>query len=193
MAQPSPNAVFAPWDEADQTPLIQFKNVTKRFGDFTAIDNLTLDIYAREFFALLGPSGCGKTTLMRMLGGFETPTEGSILIDGVDMGPVPPNERPVNMMFQSYALFPHLTVWDNIAFGLKRSDMPKDQIGDRVEKMLKLTQLGKLARRKPHQISGGNASGLRLRGRWRRPRNCCCWTNPSELWTRSCAMRPSSS
>jgi putrescine transport system ATP-binding protein len=162
MAQPNPNVIFAPWDDPAQKPLIQFKNVTKRFGDFTAIDNLTLDIYAKEFFALLGPSGCGKTTLMRMLGGFETPTEGQIFLDGVDIVPVPPNERPVNMMFQSYALFPHLTVWENIAFGLKRSDMPKDQIGDRVEKMLKLTQLGKFAKRKPHQISGGQRQRVAL-------------------------------
>jgi putrescine transport system ATP-binding protein len=162
MAQPNPNVIFAPWDDPAQKPLIQFKNVTKRFGDFTAIDNLTLDIYAQEFFALLGPSGCGKTTLMRMLGGFETPTEGQIFLDGVDIVPVPPNERPVNMMFQSYALFPHLTVWENIAFGLKRSDMPKDQIGDRVEKMLKLTQLGKVAKRKPHQISGGQRQRVAL-------------------------------
>ncbi len=162
MAQPKPNAIFAPWHDPAEKPLIQFKNVTKRFGDFTAIDDLTLDIYAKEFFALLGPSGCGKTTLMRMLGGFETPTEGTILLDGVDIGPVPPNERPVNMMFQSYALFPHLTVWDNIAFGLKRSDMPKDQIGDRVERMLKLTQLGKFAKRKPHQISGGQRQRVAL-------------------------------
>jgi putrescine transport system ATP-binding protein len=162
MAQLNPNVIFAPWDDPAQKPLIQFKNVTKRFGDFTAIDNLTLDIYAQEFFALLGPSGCGKTTLMRMLGGFETPTEGQIFLDGVDIVPVPPNERPVNMMFQSYALFPHLTVWENIAFGLKRSDMPKDQIGDRVEKMLKLTQLGKFAKRKPHQISGGQRQRVAL-------------------------------
>ena len=162
MAQPKPDAIFAPWDDPTAKPLIQFKNVTKRFGDFTAIDDLTIDIYAQEFFALLGPSGCGKTTLMRMLGGFETPTEGTILLDGVDIGPVPPNERPVNMMFQSYALFPHLTVWDNIAFGLKRSNMPRDQIGDRVEKMLKLTQLGKFAKRKPHQISGGQRQRVAL-------------------------------
>jgi putrescine transport system ATP-binding protein len=162
MAQPDPNAVFAPWDDPTENPIIQFKNVTKRFGDFTAIDDLTLDIYAKEFFALLGPSGCGKTTLMRMLSGFETPSTGTILLDGVDIGPVPPNERPVNMMFQSYALFPHLTVWDNIAFGLKRSEMPKDQIGDRVEAMLKLTQLRKFAKRKPHQISGGQRQRVAL-------------------------------
>ena len=162
MAQLKPNVLFAPWNDPAQKPLIQFKNVTKRFGESTAINNLTLDIYAQEFFALLGPSGCGKTTLMRMLGGFETPSEGQIFLDGVDIGPFPPNERPVNMMFQSYALFPHLTVWENIAFGLKRSDMPKDQIGDRVEKMLKLTQLEKFAKRKPHQISGGQRQRVAL-------------------------------
>ena len=124
MAEP----VFAPWTDPNEKPLIQFKGVTKRFGDFTAIDNLTQDIYAREFFALLGPSGCGKTTMMRMLAGFETPSEGQILIAGQDMSRAPPNKRAVNMMFQSYALFPHLTVFDNIAFGLKREGKSKDEI-----------------------------------------------------------------
>ncbi|PRY26149.1 putrescine transport system ATP-binding protein [Aliiruegeria haliotis] len=153
---------FAPWKDPDAQPLIQFRNVTKRFGDFTAIDDLTVDIYAREFFALLGPSGCGKTTLMRMLGGFETPTEGTILLDGQDIGPVPPNRRAVNMMFQSYALFPHLTVRENIAFGLKRDKLPKDRIDARVEEMLRLVQLQKFASRKPHQISGGQRQRVAL-------------------------------
>ncbi len=153
---------FAPWNDPNAQPLIQFKNVTKRFGDFVAIDNLTIDIYEREFFALLGPSGCGKTTLMRMLAGFENPSEGQILLGGKDIVPVPPNKRPVNMMFQSYALFPHLSVWDNIAFGLKRSDMPKEQIGDRVAEMLRLTRLEKFAKRKPHQISGGQRQRVAL-------------------------------
>ena len=112
-------AVFAPWDDPAAKPLIRFKGVTKRFGEFVAIDDLTLDIYEREFFALLGPSGCGKTTMMRMLAGFETATEGTIELSGQDIGPVPPNKRAVNMMFQSYALFPHLSVYDNIAFGLR--------------------------------------------------------------------------
>ena len=116
--------VFAPWDDPQAKPLIQFRNVTKRFGEFTAIENLTQDIYEREFFSLLGPSGCGKTTLMRMLAGFENVTEGQILIAGQDMANVPPNKRAVNMMFQSYALFPHLSVWENIAFGLKREGKP---------------------------------------------------------------------
>ncbi len=153
---------FEPWNDPKAVPLIQFKNVTKRFGDFTAIDNLTLDIYAREFYALLGPSGCGKTTIMRMLAGFETATEGTISLSGQDMAPVPPNKRAINMMFQSYALFPHLNVWDNIAFGLKRSSMAKDQIAARVEEMLRLTQLEKFARRKPHQISGGQRQRVAL-------------------------------
>ena len=154
--------VFAPWEDPNEKPLIQFKNVTKRFGDFTAIDNLSQDIYTREFFALLGPSGCGKTTMMRMLAGFENPTEGQILIAGQDMANVPPNERAVNMMFQSYALFPHLSVWENIAFGLKRMKMPTDQLTNRVEEMLRLTRLTKFAKRKPHQISGGQRQRVAL-------------------------------
>ena len=154
--------VFAPWTDPDEKPLIQFKNVTKRFGDFVAIDNQSFDIYAQEFFALLGPSGCGKTTLMRMLAGFETPTEGTILLGGQDIAPIPPNKRAVNMMFQSYALFPHLNIWENIAFGLKRDNMPKDQIDARVAEMLKLTRLEKFAKRKPHQCSGGQRQRVAL-------------------------------
>ena len=158
MAEP----VFAPWTDPNEKPLIQFKGVTKRFDDFTAIDNLTQDIYAREFFALLGPSGCGKTTMMRMLAGFETPSEGQILIAGQDMSRVPPNKRAVNMMFQSYALFPHLTVFDNIAFGLKREGKSKDEIEARVAEMLRLTRLERFAQRKPHQISGGQRQRVAL-------------------------------
>ncbi|WP_424943983.1 ABC transporter ATP-binding protein [Aliiroseovarius crassostreae] len=154
--------VFAPWDDPAAEPIIQFKNVTKRYGDFTAIDNQTIDIYPQEFFALLGPSGCGKTTMMRMLGGFETVTEGTITIDGQDMSAVPPNKRAVNMMFQSYALFPHLSVAENIAFGLKRDKMPADRIAARVDEMLSLVQLNKFANRKPHQISGGQRQRVAL-------------------------------
>ncbi|RBI77548.1 polyamine ABC transporter ATP-binding protein [Roseovarius sp. TE539] len=157
-----PETVFEPWNDPDAEPLIRFRNVTKRFGDFTAIDNQTLDIYEKEFFALLGPSGCGKTTMMRMLAGFETPTEGTIELSGQDIAPIPPNKRAVNMMFQSYALFPHLSVWENIAFGLKRDRMDKDSIAARVEEMLKLTRLEKFARRKPHQISGGQRQRVAL-------------------------------
>ncbi|MEL6641304.1 MAG: ABC transporter ATP-binding protein [Pseudomonadota bacterium] len=154
--------VFAPWDDAYEQPLIRFQNVTKKFGTFTAIEDLTLDIYSREFFALLGPSGCGKTTLMRMLAGFEKPTSGTITLDKQDLLRVPPNRRPVNMMFQSYALFPHLSVYDNIAFGLKRSKMPKGEIPDRVDEMLRLTRLQQFAKRKPHQISGGQRQRVAL-------------------------------
>jgi putrescine transport system ATP-binding protein len=162
MASAGEKKVFAPWNDPEAKPIIQFRNVTKRFGDFTAIDNLTLDIHEREFFSLLGPSGCGKTTMMRMLAGFETPTEGTILLDGQDIAPVPPNRRAVNMMFQSYALFPHLSVWENIAFGLKREGKDKDKIAARVEEMLRLVQLGKFAQRKPHQISGGQRQRVAL-------------------------------
>ncbi|MGR3698784.1 MAG: ABC transporter ATP-binding protein, partial [Roseovarius sp.] len=154
--------VFEPWNDPKAKPLIQFKGVTKRFGEFTAIDNQTFDIYEREFFALLGPSGCGKTTMMRMLAGFEKPTEGKILLAGQDLAPIPPNKRSVNMMFQSYALFPHLSVWENIAFGLKRDGKPKDEIAARVEEMLKLTRLQQFAKRKPHQISGGQRQRVAL-------------------------------
>ncbi len=162
---------FAPWEDPGAVPLVRFENVTKRFGDFTAIENLSLDIFEREFFALLGPSGCGKTTLMRMLAGFETPTEGRILLEGTDIAPIPPNRRPVNMMFQSYALFPHLTVAENIAFGLRRDRLPKAEIRERVAEMLALVRLERFASRKPHQISGGQRQRVALaRALAKRPR-----------------------
>ena len=153
---------FEPWNDPQAKPLIQFRGVTKRFGDFTAIDSQSFDIFEQEFFALLGPSGCGKTTMMRMLAGFETPTEGTILLGGQDIAPIPPNRRAVNMMFQSYALFPHLTVWENIAFGLKRDRLDKESIKARVAEMLKLTRLEQFASRKPHQISGGQRQRVAL-------------------------------
>ncbi|MEM6303380.1 MAG: ABC transporter ATP-binding protein [Pseudomonadota bacterium] len=155
-------SVFAPWNDPKEKPLIRFQNVTKRFGEFVAIDDLTLDIYEREFFALLGPSGCGKTTIMRMLAGFETVSAGHIELAGQVIDDVPPNKRAVNMMFQSYALFPHLSVWDNIAFGLKRDRKSKAEIAARVDEMLKLTRLEKFAHRKPHQISGGQRQRVAL-------------------------------
>jgi len=154
--------VFAPWADADARPLVEFVDVRKEFGDFTAVDGVSLKIYPREFFALLGPSGCGKTTLLRMLAGFETPSSGTILLDGQDISGVPPNLRPVNMMFQSYALFPHLSVEQNIAFGLKRSDMAKGAIGARVAEMLALVQMTPFAHRKPHQLSGGQRQRVAL-------------------------------
>jgi putrescine transport system ATP-binding protein len=153
---------FSPWTDPDAVPLIRFENVTKKFGDFTAIDNLSLNIYEREFFALLGPSGCGKTTLMRMLAGFEEPTAGKVILAGRDLVGVPPYRRPVNMMFQSYALFPHMTVADNIAFGLKQAKMPKAERDARVGEMLKLVKLEKFGARKPHQLSGGQRQRVAL-------------------------------
>ena len=162
MQQDDTSNEFSPWNDPTQTPLIEFKGVTKRFGEFTAIDNIDLKIYEKEFFALLGPSGCGKTTLMRMLAGFESSTAGVITLEGQDVAPLPPNKRAVNMMFQSYALFPHLTVAENIAFGLKRSDMPKSEIAGRVDEMLALVQLSTFAARKPHQISGGQRQRVAL-------------------------------
>jgi len=153
---------FAPWDDPAARPYIHFDHVTKRFGDFTAVNDLSLVIYEREFFALLGASGCGKTTLLRMLAGFEQPTSGRILLDGQDLAGIPPFRRPVNMMFQSYALFPHMTVEANIAFGLKQDGMPKPAIEARVKEMLKLVKMEQFARRKPHQLSGGQRQRVAL-------------------------------
>ena len=151
-----------PWLDPSQKPYIQIENVTKKFGDFIAIDNLNLDIYKNEFFSLLGPSGCGKTTLLRMLAGFEKVTEGKILLDGEDISEIPPHLRPINMMFQSYALFPHLTVEKNIAFGLKQDKLPPNEINERVEEMLELVELSDFAKRKPNQLSGGQSQRVAL-------------------------------
>jgi putrescine transport system ATP-binding protein len=141
---------------------LQIRNVVKDFSGYKAVNNVSLDIAKGEIFALLGSSGCGKSTLLRMLAGFETPTSGQIVLDGKDLAAMAPYERPMNMMFQSYALFPHLTVWDNIAFGLQREGLPKAQVAERVEAMLKLVQLGKFAKRKPHQLSGGQQQRVAL-------------------------------
>lgn len=153
---------FAPWADPQARPLVRFDQVTKRFGTAAAVDRLTLDIYEREFFALLGPSGCGKTTLLRLLAGFERPSEGRVLLAGQDLGAVPPYRRPVNMMFQAYALFPHLTVEGNIAFGLKQDGLPRDEIAARVEEMLALVRLQGFAKRKPDQLSGGQRQRVAL-------------------------------
>ena len=144
------------------TPLLQFDAVTKRFGSFTAVDRLSLDIAAGEFFALLGPSGCGKSTLLRLVAGFERPDEGRVLLDGVDLAGTPPHLRPVNMMFQSYALFPHMSVEDNIAFGLKQERLPSAAIAARVAEMLALVQLDAYAKRRPDQLSGGQKQRVAL-------------------------------
>ena len=167
MVKPAPAPPPAP---APDMPLLRIDAVVKKFGSFRAVDRLSLDIRAGEFFALLGPSGCGKTTLLRMLAGFETPDEGRILLEGRDIAPVLPHQRPVNMMFQSYALFPHLSVRDNIAFGLKRAGMERAQIDARVAEMVALVKLDGLERRKPDQLSGGQKQRVALaRSLARRP------------------------
>ena len=156
---------------AADTPLLRIDAVVKKFGVFRAVDRLSLDIRAGEFFALLGPSGCGKTTLLRMLAGFETPDQGRILVDGKNIAQVPPHQRPVNMMFQNYALFPHLTVWDNIAFGLKRAGMNCTRIDRRVTALVALLKLQGMEKRKPDQLSGGQKQRVALaRSLARQPR-----------------------
>jgi putrescine transport system ATP-binding protein len=141
---------------------LQTNNLVKRFDGAAAVDDVSLTIHKGEIFALLGSSGCGKSTLLRMLAGFEVPTSGSVVLNGVDIATFPPYERPINMIFQSYALFPHLNVWDNVAFGLKREAMPKAEIKTRVEEMLKLVQMESFAKRKPHQLSGGQQQRVAL-------------------------------
>ena len=153
---------FAPWNDPAARPLVRFEAVRKQFAGVTAVDGVSLDIYQGEFFALLGPSGCGKTTLLRMLAGFQTPDAGRVLLDGTDITDVPPYRRPVNMMFQSYALFPHLTVAGNVAFGLKQDGLPKDAIAARIAEMLALLRLEGLESRKPHQLSGGQRQRVAL-------------------------------
>jgi putrescine transport system ATP-binding protein len=164
ISAPAPHAAF-------DVPLLRFDAVVKKFGVVRAVDGVSLDIWAGEFFALLGPSGCGKTTLLRMLAGFETPDEGRILLEGNDIARVLPHQRPVNMMFQNYALFPHLSVRDNIAFGLKRAGMPRPEIDARVAEMVALVKLEGLEERRPDQLSGGQKQRVALaRSLARRPR-----------------------
>ena len=157
-----PTIAAQPWLDAAARPFIRIEKVTKRFGDFVAVNDVSLDIFKGELFALLGGSGCGKTTLLRMLAGFETPSEGRVYIDGQDMTEIPPYERPVNMMFQSYALFPHMTVEQNVAYGLKHDGLGKAQMADRAKAMLDLVQLSQFAGRKPHQLSGGQRQRVAL-------------------------------
>src|SRR5882757_5133597 len=159
-----------PHVDITDVPLLRIEGVTKKFGVFRAVDRLSLDIRAGEFFALLGPSGCGKTTLLRMLAGFETPDQGRILLEGKDIAQVLPHRRPVNMMFQNYALFPHLSMRDNIAFGLRRLRMPRPEIDGRVAEMVALVKLEGLEKRKPDQLSGGQKQRAALaRSLARRP------------------------
>ena len=151
-----------PWQDPQAEPYIQIQDLSKSYDGFVAVNNQSLDIYKGELFSLLGPSGCGKSTLLRMLAGFEEPSQGHIYIDGIDITHMPPYERPVNMMFQSYALFPHMSVEQNVAFGLKQEGLPKDEIRDKVSSMLHRVSLNKHASRKPHQLSGGQCQRVAL-------------------------------
>jgi putrescine transport system ATP-binding protein len=160
-----------PWLDPDAKPQIVIESINKTFGAFTAVDSVNLRIYKGEMFALVGASGCGKTTLLRMLAGFSSPSAGRIMIEDVDMTKVPPYERPVNMMFQSYALFPHMTVADNVGYGLRRMDLDKSVKLERIQEALEMVQLAALAKRKPHQLSGGQRQRVALaRALIRRPK-----------------------
>lgn len=165
MAISMPDASMAPdqpWLSATERPFIEIKNVSQNFGAFTALQDVNLKIYKGELFSLLGGSGCGKTTLLRLIAGFATPSQGTIIIDGQDMTHVPPYQRPVNMMFQSYALFPHMNVFNNIAYGLKKDGMAKAEIKERVDDALNLVQLTPFSSRKPSQLSGGQRQRVAL-------------------------------
>ena len=163
--------VFAPVTEPSSRPLLRIESLTKRFGRSTVVDQLSLDIYEGEFFALLGPSGCGKTTLLRLIAGFERPNAGRIVLDEIDLASVPAYRRPVNMMFQSYALFPHLNVQANVAFGLKQERLPRREIAYRLAHILALVKLDGLAKRRPHELSGGQRQRVALaRSLVKRPR-----------------------
>ena len=151
-----------PWNDPHATPYVRIERMTKKFGDFIAVQDVSLKIYQGEIFCLLGGSGCGKTTLLRMLAGFEVPTSGTVFIDGEDMSGIPPYERPANMMFQSYALFPHMTVEKNVAFGLEQEGLQRAEIRKRVGDMLEIVKMGPYAKRKPHQLSGGQRQRVAL-------------------------------
>jgi putrescine transport system ATP-binding protein len=161
MSHPDPTSE-KPWLKADEKPFIRIRNLTKKFGDVVAVNDISLDIYENELFSLLGGSGCGKSTLLRMLAGFETPTSGTIEIDGQDMSRISAHERPTNMMFQSYALFPHMNVAKNVGYGLRRDGVAKSEIDERVSEMLKLVQLDGYGLRKPSQLSGGQRQRVAL-------------------------------
>jgi len=162
MTDASPTQATKPGTVVKPNPIISFEKITKRFGKTVAVDNVSLQIQEGEFFALLGPSGCGKTTLLRMLAGFETPSEGRILIDGKDIAPLPPNKRPVNMVFQSYAVFPHMKVSENVAYGLKMDGVAGGEIKTRVAEALELVKLDGYGERMPDQLSGGQRQRVAL-------------------------------
>jgi len=158
----TPGPALEPWQDPVAKPYVRIDRVTKQFGDVYAVDDVSLDIYQGEFFSLLGSSGCGKSTLLRLLAGFERPTAGRIFIDGADVTEIPPYARPVNMMFQSYALFPHMSVEQNVAFGLKQDRMPRRERAERVDDMLALLQVAELRKRRPDQLSGGQRQRVAL-------------------------------
>jgi putrescine transport system ATP-binding protein len=163
MAQPKRSlGALEPWQDPEAKPFVRIEGVTRTYGEVYAVDDVSLTIYKGEFFSLLGGSGCGKTTLLRLLAGLEQPSAGRVFIDGADMTDVPPYERPVNMMFQSYALFPHMTVEQNVAFGLKQERLPRAEIRDRVAELLELVRMQDLAARRPHQLSGGQRQRVAL-------------------------------
>ena len=162
MKKPQIAADTRPWRDPAAKPFVRIRDVTKKFGDIAAVSSVSLDIFKGELFCLLGGSGSGKSTLLRMLAGFEDLSAGTIEIDGQDMAGVPPYKRPVNMMFQSYALFPHMTVWDNIAYGLKRDHLSRPDIESRVAELLKLVKLEGYEARKPNQLSGGQRQRVAL-------------------------------
>ena len=162
MNETVPVASTRPWASGTERPFVRIEKITKKFGDFYAVDDVSLDVYRGELFCLLGGSGCGKSTLLRMLAGFETPTAGRIEIDGQDMSGLPPYERPTNMMFQSYALFPHMSVEKNVGYGLRRDGMGREEVRERVAAILKLVKLETFAGRKPHQLSGGQRQRVAL-------------------------------
>ncbi len=162
MANANPEKKIEPWNDPHATPYVRIERMTKKFGDFVAVNDVSLNIYQREVFCLLGGSGCGKTTLLRMLAGFEVPTSGTVFIDGEDMAGIPPYERPVNMMFQSYALFPHMTVEKQVGFGLEQEGLPRADIRKRVGDMLEIVKMTPYAKRKPHQLSGGQRQRVAL-------------------------------
>ena len=160
--QERPPGAEKPEQSTGQSVAVEISDVTKRFGDFSAVDDLNLDIYEGEFFSLLGPSGCGKTTTLRMIAGFEEPTEGNISVAGDAVQGVPPYRRPVNTVFQSYAIFPHLNVFDNVAFGLRRSGVKGDELQQRVTEACGMVQLGGFEQRKPRMLSGGQQQRVAL-------------------------------
>jgi len=162
MATSRPEKKLEPWNDPNAAPYLRIERITKKFGEFTAVHDVSLKIYKGEIFCLLGGSGSGKTTLLRVLAGFEIPSSGAIFIDGEDMTGVPPYERPVNMMFQSYALFPHMSVEKNVGFGLEQEGLPKAEIKRRVAEMLAIVKMSEYARRKPHQLSGGQRQRVAL-------------------------------